>query len=60
MVDHWLSLAHKNKWQSGFTKCVTIDYSTFNYMKSGLQIKLEIIIFGDKDFHILNVFVQLK
>lgn len=45
MVDQWHSLAHKNKWQSGFTKFVTIDYSTFNYMKSGLQIMLEIELF---------------
>jgi hypothetical protein len=48
MVDHWHSLAYyvyKNKLQSGFTKCVTIDYSTFNYMKSELQIMLEIDFF---------------
>jgi len=47
MVDHWHSLAyvHKNKWQSRFTKRVTIDYSTFNYMKFGLQIMLEIDFF---------------
>ncbi len=35
----------KNKWQSGFAKCVTIDYSTFNYMNYGLQIMLEIDFF---------------
>ncbi len=47
MVDHWHSLAyvHKNKWQIGFTKCVTIDYNTFKYMNYGLQIMLEIDFF---------------
>jgi len=47
MVDHWLSLAHvyKNKWQSRFTKCVTINYSTFNNMKFRLQIKLKVDFF---------------
>jgi hypothetical protein len=29
---------HQNKRQLGFTKCITIGYNTFNYMKCGLQI----------------------
>jgi hypothetical protein len=31
----------KNKWQLG-SKCITIGYNTFNYMKCGLQIMLDV------------------
>jgi hypothetical protein len=51
------NLCLSNNLELGFPRCIRTNYNTFNYMKCGLQIMLEIDFFGNNDIHSLRAFV---